>query len=289
MTTRADAAPALGVGLGFRRDLADALARRLPDEIEWIEVAPENYAGSGGHLRRRLEEARDRYPVVAHGLSLSIGSTDPLDRAHVARVRRFLRETGARWFTDHLCFTSHGGVQMHDLLPLPFTREAVRHVTRRARAVADALEVPFGLENVSYYTPFGRPEMDEATFLTEVLEGADCGLLLDVNNVYVNSVNHGFDPRAFIERLPLGRVMQIHVAGHTVEAPDLIVDTHGEPIADPVYELLDWTLARTGPKPILLERDFDVPPLEVLLDEVRRLRTILDRHRTDEDAARAAG
>lgn len=268
----------LGVGLGLRRALADALLAQAPHEVEWLEVAPENYAGTGGLHYRKFRAAAERWPVAAHGLSLSIGGTDPLDRAHLARVRRFVRDHGLRWYTDHLCFTSHGGVQLHDLIPLPFTREAVRHVVERVKIVQGELEVPFGLENVSYYTPLGTPEMDEATFTLEVLEGADCAMLLDVNNVFVNGVNHGFDPKEFLARMPAERVIQLHVAGHRVEAPDLIVDTHGEAIVDPVYELLDWTLARIGPRPILLERDFNIPPLDVLLEEVRRLRAIHAKH-----------
>lgn len=275
---------ALGVGLGLRRDLMDALLARAPREVEWLEVAPENYAGTGGLFYRKFRAAADRWPVAAHGLSLSIGSVDPLDWSHLRRVKRFLRAEGVRWFTDHLCFTSYGGAHLHDLVPLPFTREAVRHLVPRIRAVQDYLEVPFGLENVSYYTPMGRPEMDEATFLLEVLEGADCGMLLDVNNAYVNGVNQRYDARAFLDRMPAGRVMQIHMAGHFVETPELLIDTHGEAVPDPVYELLDHALARIGPRPILLERDFNFPPFDDLLAEMRRLRALYDKHAAAEPA-----
>jgi uncharacterized protein (UPF0276 family) len=211
-----------------------------------------------------------------HGVALSIGSVAPLDLAYLDQLARLAEDTGALWASDHLCFSSAFGVEYHELVPLPFTEEALEHVVARTRQVKAHLPIPFALENPSYYIAYGADEMSEATFLRQLLERADCGLLLDVNNVYVNSCNHGYDPRAFIDALPLDRVMQIHMAGHTRDG-DVVIDTHGAPVIDAVYDLYAYTLERTGPVSTLLEWDHDIPPLGELLAANDRIRAVGER------------
>lgn len=279
-----------GVGLGLRWEFLEEIVDGPPLDLGFLEVSPENYMRRGGYYPAQLERLSARYPIVTHGLTLSIGGTEPPDPAYLRELTTEVARVGSPWHSDHLCFSSAGGRVLHDLLPLKFAEENVRRVADRIRRVQDAIGVPVALENISYYVVAGRSEMPEAEFLCRVLEAGDVGLLLDVNNVYVNAQNHGFDPRAFIEALPLERVVEIHVAGHSVRERGLIIDTHGTPIADPVYDLLAWTLERTGPVPVLLERDNDVPPLTELLAEIARLRAIYDRAQArhhHEHAARA--
>jgi uncharacterized protein (UPF0276 family) len=276
-------APITGVGLGLRWQfldevlavLNDAAASPLP--VDFFEVAPENYMRRGGYFPAMLARVAERFPLLSHGLTMSIGSVDPLDGVYLAELRRFLDRFALPFHSDHLCFTGAGGVQAHDLLPLPFTREAARHATRRVRAARDRIERPLAMENITYYLVPGDREMDEATFLNEVLEGADCGLLLDVNNVHVNAHNHReYEPIAFLERLPLHRVVSLHVAGHEREDA-LLIDTHGADAPDPVLALVEWVIARTGPLPVVVERDNKIPPFEDLLREVERVRAAYDR------------
>lgn len=266
-----------GIGLGLRAPFAHELIARAPQEVSWLEVSPENYLHRGGRMRDELDAAAERWPVVTHGLSLCVGDTDPLDAAYLRDLARFTERVRTPWHSDHLCFGAVDGAHLHDLLPMPFTQESVRHVAGRARAVQASLGVPFALENVSYYAHPGEAEMTEGEFLSEVLAAADVGLLLDVNNVFVNARNHGFDARAMIAALPLDRVVQLHVAGHRIERGGFRIDTHGEPICDEVYALLAFTLERTGPVPVLLERDNAIPPLDELLREVRTLDAIYRR------------
>lgn len=262
--------PVSGAGLGLRRSMMGE--QISPDSVDFLEVAPENWIGVGGRLGRWLREYTERFPFVIHGLSLSIGSPAPLDLELVRSVRAFMREHGIRCYSEHLSYCSDHG-HLYDLLPIPFTEEAVHYVAGRIRQVQDLLEQRIAMENVSYYAAPGR-EMDELDFLNAVLEEADCDLLLDVNNIYVNSVNHRYDPLEFLRGLPGGRIRYAHVAGHFDEAEDLKVDTHGAPVIDPVWELLEQAYRVHGPVPTLLERDFNIPPLPELFAEVARIRSI---------------
>jgi uncharacterized protein (UPF0276 family) len=279
----------LGHGVGLRRPHWDELLR-TPARVDFVELLADNFLGRGGAPARMADRVRATWPCVIHGVALSIGGPAPLDSDYLDAVAALARRTGARWYTDHVCFSNAFGVELHELLPLPFTREAVRHVVDRVRQVQARLgpDLPFGLENATTYLRFPRSdEMSEAEFLTEIVSGADCGLLLDVNNVYVNSVNHGFDPRAFIDALPLDRVMQVHLAGHEW-VDGTIIDTHGTRMIPEVLDLYAYTLEKTGPVSTLVEWDHQIPPLEVLLAENDRVRdratAVLGRH-----APRAAG
>ncbi len=267
-----------GVGIGLRAPLVDDLLDAPPPELRFVEVAPENYIARGGRYPADLRRVAARWPVVAHGLSMSLGGVDRLDRDYLHRLRGFLRDIGSPWHSDHLSFGVVGGVALHELLPVPFTRAAAEHVAARVREAQDVLGLPMAVENITYYATPGA-EMDEGDFIGEVLRSSGCKLLLDVNNVYVNAKNHGFEPLSVLSKLPLAEVVQIHVAGHDASDPELTIDTHAEAISDGVYSLLEWTLARTGPLPVLLERDDDFPPWSELCDEVRRLDGIVQRAR----------
>jgi len=268
--------PVSGVGLGLRRSMMDELMAEPPWDVDFMEVAPENWIGVGGALGRKFCWFADRFPFVMHGLSLSLGGQAPLDMDFLARAREFMDLHGIRYYTEHLSYTGDDG-QLYDLMPIPFTEEAVRHVAARIRQASEILERPIAVENVSYYAAPGR-EMKEIQFLKAVLEEADCGLLLDVNNVYVNAVNHGYAPEDFLAAIPGERVVYLHVAGHYVEAEDLRVDTHGAPVSDPVWGLLDETYRRFGVIPTLLERDFNIPPMPVLRRELEIIRGLQARH-----------
>lgn len=258
-------------GLGLRRELLPAM-QAAPPTLDFAELAPENWMDMGGRFHTQLEWAASRYPLIAHGLSLSLGGPAPLDTAFLKRLRQFLDTWQVRLYSEHLSYCGDDG-HLYDLLPIPFTDEAVRHTAARIRTAQDILGRRIAIENVSYYAAPGQA-MDEITFVNAVLDEADCELLLDVNNVYVNSINHGYDARAFLAAVPAGRIAYIHVAGHRQEASDLIIDTHGAAVADPVWELLGWTYAHLGVHPTLLERDFQMPPLAELLDELDIIRTL---------------
>jgi uncharacterized protein len=264
-----------GVGLGLRWAFLEELLESAP-ALPFVEVSPENYMRRGGYFPAALSQVREKYPVISHGLTLSIGGTDELDRAYLRELRSFVREVGADLHSDHLCWSGTKDNLLHDLLPLPFTEEAIHHVAGRIRQVQDALELPIGIENVTYYAPLGTPAMSEADFVLGVLEESGAKLLLDVNNVFVNSVNHREDPLDFLRKMPLDRVAELHVAGHHTWSNGLVVDTHGATVPDPVYELMAWVIERAGPRPVLLERDTDIPPLADLLDEVAKLQTRYD-------------
>jgi uncharacterized protein (UPF0276 family) len=268
--------PFTGVGLGLRSPHFEAVARGNPGVPFW-EIAPENVIGDGGREHATVCAILSRDPVVTHGLGLSVGGFDPFDPDYLDQLARFLEETGSPWHSEHLCFSSVDASTTHDLLPMPMTRAAVRHTVRRARELKARLPVPFILENITYYAELGESELAEPDFLSEVLEGADVGWLLDVNNVYVNSLNFGFDPRAWLERVPLERVVQMHIAGHE-RCGDLTLDTHGAPVIDPVLDLLKWVLPRIGrPVPVLLERDNDIPCLDTLLAERAAIQEAYDQ------------
>lgn len=265
-----DSANRVAVGLGLRRgQLMHEIETTQPD-LDFLEVAPENWLRLGGAVKRRFEALRERYPLYTHGLSLSIGGPAPLDWDFIAQIKQFIDRYQPVLYSEHLSFCSDNA-HLYDLMPIPFTEEAVAHVVDRIGQVQDRLGQRLVLENVSYYTA-PTAELDELSFITEILQRADCDLLLDVNNVYVNSVNHGYDARHFIDSLPAERVRYLHVAGHWQAAPDLIIDTHGAPVSDPVWDLLAHTYARLGAVPTLLERDFDIPPLDELMGEVAHIR-----------------
>jgi uncharacterized protein len=259
-----------GAGLGLRRELIPALKAAVPPEINFFEIAPENWLEIGGASNRHLRYFAERYPFVCHGLSLSLGGPAPLDEVFLKRVKTFLRENKVRLYTEHLSYCSDDG-HMYDLMPIPFTEEAVRYVSARIRRTQEILEQKIAVENASFYVAPVINKMSELEFIKAVLEEADCLLHLDVNNVYVNSVNHRYDALQFIRSLPAERTVYLHIAGHYREAEDLIVDTHGAGVIDPVWALLEKTYQIFGVHPTLLERDFNIPPLEELAAEVRRI------------------
>lgn len=261
--------PIEGAGLGLRRALLGPLQDREPLPVDFLEVAPENWINVGGKLGRQFRHFTERYPFVCHGLSLSLGGPSPLDETFLHKVREFLDVHGIRFYTEHLSYCTDEG-HLYDLMPIPFTEEAVHYVADRIRRTQEILERRIAVENVSYYAAPGK-EMDEIDFVNAVLEEADCDLLLDVNNIYVNSVNHRYDPVKFLEALPGDRVVYVHIAGHYNEAEDLIVDTHGAEVIPDVWGLLETAYQRFGVMPTLLERDFNFPPIDELLGEVKRI------------------
>jgi uncharacterized protein (UPF0276 family) len=263
--------PVDGAGLGLRRDFLSQAAQ-IPPPVDFMEVAPENWIGVGGPLAAKLRALTERYPFVTHGLSLSIGGPAPLDEDFLTRLRRFLDTHGILFYSDHLSYCSDDG-QLYDLLPIPFTEQAVDYVAARIQRVQDALGRRIAVENVSYYAT-QAPEMDEASFVNAVIERADCDLLLDINNIYVNSINHRYDAEDFLRKMPADRVVYFHIAGHHVEAEDLRVDTHGSDVCDPVWRLLQAAYERFGVVPTLLERDFNIPPMDELLLEIGTIRRL---------------
>ena len=272
-------------GLGLRRALLGALQAAPAEAFDFLECAPENWIGVGGKLGAALDELSARHPITCHGLSLSLGGPEPLDETFIVRVRRFLEHHRVDLYSEHLSYCSDDG-QLYDLLPIPFTDEAVHHVAARIRRVQDVLGRRIAVENVSYYAaPYQA--LAEVDFVNAVLAEADCDLLLDVNNVYVNSINHGYDARDYIARMPTPRIISYHVAGHFDEADDLKVDTHGAAVKDAVWNLLGEAYRLHGVHPTLLERDFNFPPLPVLLDEVDAIRRL--QHTAIPRAASAHG
>jgi len=264
--------PVNGAGLGLRRPLADKLMAARPDEIDFMEIAPENWIHVGGALGKKLRFFTERYPFVIHGLSLSIGGPAPLDEQLVRDIKAFMAEHGIRMYSEHLSYCGDDG-QLYDLMPIPFTEDAVEYVAGRVRRVQDILEQRIALENVSYYTPTDSA-MTEHAFINAVLEEADCDLMLDINNIVVNSINHRYDARDFMLRMPADRIRYFHLAGHYVEAEDLRVDTHGAAVDRQAWDLLADAYAHFGPVPTLLERDFNFPPLEELFGELRRIKEL---------------
>jgi len=271
--------PDLGIGVGLRTvHFAHILAEH--PAVDWFEVLSENFMDTGGRPLHVLDQVTERYPVALHGVSMSIGSTDPLDREYLRKLKALAARTRARWVSDHLCWTGVMGRNVHDLLPMPYTEEALRHTVSRTKAVSDILERPLVLENPSSYVEFAASSMTEWEFLSRLAEDADCGLLLDVNNVYVSSFNHGFDPRTYIEGIPADRVVQYHVAGHTHKGTH-IVDTHSDHAVAEVWELYRLAWERTGPTATLYEWDEDIPPFEVVHAEALKARA----HREEPVAA----
>ena len=273
--------PDRSVGLGLRRALLGPLQNAAPGDFDFLECAPENWIGVGGKLGEALDELSARHAMSCHGLSLSLGGFAPLDETFLARVRRFLDRHHVTLYSEHLSYCSDDG-HLYDLLPLPFTEEAVHHVAARIRQTQDIVGRRIAVENVSYYATMpvdpGQHALNEATFINAVLEEADCDLLLDVNNVYVNAINHRYDPRGFLAAMPAGRIACFHVAGHYDESDDLKVDTHGAPVKDAVWSLLGEAYRRFGARPTLLERDFNIPPYAELLGEMDTVRRVMREH-----------
>lgn len=265
--------PDLGIGVGARPVHYASLVGDAAPLPAWLEVISENFMGDGGRAHRSLDMLKAKFPIVTHGVSLSIGGTDLLDKAYLARLRRLCDRVHAPWFSDHLCFTRASGVDLHDLLPLPMTRETIVHVADRIRAVTDFVGRPFALENLSSYLEYRTDEMPEWEFLSEIAERADCGLLFDVNNVFVSSRNHAFEPRAYLAAVPHERIVQLHLAGHTDKGTHLL-DNHGTPVADSVWDLYRETLQKVGAVSTLIEWDEDIPTYEVLMDEVQKAANI---------------
>lgn len=260
-----------GIGVGLRLQYAAELAK-TERPIDFIEIMPENWVCFGGKRRRHLDACAERFPSTTHSVSLNIGGGDPLDGELLDATAELLRRVEAPFFSDHVCYSSVRGQPVSDLLPLPFTREVIDHTAARIIEARDRVGGPLALENATFYSHMPGAEMDEASFLCQLLEAGDCGMLLDINNVYVNSQNHGFDPRAFIDRMPLSRVWQMHLAGHT-RVDDTIIDTHIGPIIEPVWDLYRYTLRRAGRLiPTLIEWDQDIPSFAAVVDEVDRAR-----------------
>ena len=272
MRRHVDAVPAAAAGLGLRRGLLPELQGLADGAVDFLECAPENWIGVGGRPGTAFAALAERFPVTCHGLSLSLGGPGPLDLALVEQVRDFLDRHGVAAYSEHLSYCSDEG-QLYDLLPLPFTEEAVQHVASRIREVQHRLGRRIAVENISYYAAPWQA-LDEADFVLAVLEAADCDLLLDVNNVTVNAHNHGYDARAFVDRMPPARIAGYHVAGHYDDPEGLKIDTHGAPVRDAAWDLLAHAYARHGVRPTLLERDFNYPPLAELMGEVDRIRDL---------------
>lgn len=270
-------------GLGFRRDIADAIIEGNELDLAFIELAPENWIEMGGYWRRKLKQAAEKFPITSHGLSLSIGSPEPLDLDFLKKIKQFLQEFSVKIYSEHLSYTKTNNAHLYDLLPIPFRMDAVYHVAERIQQVQDLLGRQIAIENVSYYSPVAA-EMTEAEFVNEIVTRADCKLLLDVNNVYVNAFNHKYDAKNYIETLPLDKVEYIHMAGHLQVSENLIIDTHGQDIIDPVYDLFTWTLEQLQPVPVLLERDFNFDNLSKLNEELRNLENVCTS-KWDEDYA----
>ncbi len=265
-----------GAGLGLRRTFLSEIIAQPPAQVGFYEVAPENWMRIGGKLGKQFRAMTERFNFVGHGLSLSIGSSDPLDEKFVLDLKNFMAMHGIKFYSEHLSYCSQEG-HLYDLMPMPFTAEAVKHVAQRIRRVQDILEQNIAIENISYYAAPGQ-EMTEIDFFTAVVAEADCDVLIDINNIYVNSVNHGYDPEAFLKAIPAQRIAYAHMAGHYVQADDFLIDTHGAPIIDPVWGLLDKAYFLYGVFPTLLERDFNIPTMPELLTEVDNILDLQQAH-----------
>jgi len=268
-----------GAGLGLRRPHLGALLEEIPNPISFMEIAPENWLGAGGRLGEALTTVASRVPIACHGLLLNLGGPDPLDLQHVAEIGAFLDRHNVRVYGDHLTFCGESGL-LYELLPMPFTEEAARHLAARIRQVQDVLGRRIAVENPSYYCLLMQ-EMSELDFIRLVLEEADCDLLLDVNNVWVNATNHGYDPREFLRGIPSARIAYAHIAGHLRTDSGLIIDTHGAPVVDPVWDLLRDAYAMHGVFPTLLERDENIPALDEVMREVTLIHSLQEQAQRD--------
>lgn len=259
-------------GLGLRRSFLKEIIETPAKNVSFYEVAPENWMTVGGKLGKQFRAMTEQFDFVCHGLSLSIGSTDPLDEGFISNIKRFMQQHQIKFYSEHLSYCSHQG-HLYDLMPIPFTSDAVSHVAKRIQHVQNILEQKIAIENVSYYAAPGQ-EMNEIDFFNAVIEEADCDVLIDINNIYVNSINHGYDAESFLRAIPSKRIAYAHIAGHYVEADDFLVDTHGADVIDPVWKLLAKAYELYGVFPTLLERDFNIPSLDILLKEVDTIRSI---------------
>lgn len=264
------------IGIGFRKDFSEELLDSTVLKPAFIELAPENWIGMGGYWKKQLDKAAEKFPISCHGLSLSIGSPDDLDLDFLYKIKKFIKQYRVQIYSEHLSYAKCDNAHLYDLLPIPFRKDAVKHIIARIKQVQDVLEMPLAIENVSYYTPVAA-EMDEATFISEIVNGSGCNLLLDVNNVYVNSFNHKYNAKEFIKKLPLNKVAYIHMAGHEQISDTVIIDTHGEAVIDQVFDLFEYTTSLLKPVPVLLERDFNIPELEELQSEITRMETIVSK------------
>ncbi|MBA3665412.1 MAG: DUF692 domain-containing protein [Bacteroidetes bacterium] len=271
-------------GIGFRKDFAEELIDSEVLKPSFIELAPENWIGMGGYWKKQLDKAAEKYPVTCHGLSLSIGSPDALDVPFVKQVKKFLDQYKVKVYSEHLSYSKCDNAHLYDLLPIPFRMDAVKHIVARIKQVQDILEQPLVLENVSYYTPVAA-EMTEHEFISAIVNESGCNMLLDVNNVYVNAFNHKYDAKNFLSKLPLNKVAYIHMAGHEQVSDTLIIDTHGQAVIDPVFELFEHAIGLVKPVPVLLERDFNIPELEELQGELSRMDSIISKIWKTEHAA----
>jgi uncharacterized protein len=264
--------PNLGFGLGLRTDHYDEILSSEPN-VDWFEIISENYMVSGGKPLYYLDQFKERYPLVMHGVSMTIGTTDPLNMDYLKDLKKLAARIQPSWISDHLCWTSNGGHNTHDLMPMPYNEESLTHVVSRVKRVQDYLGCQILLENASSYITYKESNMTEWDFLSEIAEEADCLLLLDVNNIYVSGFNHGFDPKTYIDRIPSERIWQIHLAGHE-NNQNYLIDTHDHPVIDDVWELYDYALSNIGAVSTMIERDDHIPPLAELVAELDKARVI---------------
>ena len=264
------------IGIGFRKDFSEELLASEVLKPAFIELAPENWIGMGGYWKKQLDKAAEKFPITCHGLSLSIGSPDDLDFDFLHKIKKFIRQYNVQIYSEHLSYAKCDNAHLYDLLPIPFRKDAVKHIVSRIKQVQDVLEMPLAIENVSYYTPVAA-EMDEATFISEIVNESGCNMLLDVNNVYVNSFNHNYNAKEFISKLPLNKVSYIHMAGHEQISDTVIIDTHGQAVIEKVFDLFEYTTGLLQPVPVLLERDFNIPELEELQGEISRMENIVSK------------
>lgn len=264
--------PYLGFGLGLRPDYYEEILTQKPD-LDWFEILTENYLIPGGKPLYYLDKIRELYPIVMHGVSLSLGSTDPLDKVYLQQLKKLAQAIEPIWISDHLCWTGVNGINAHDLLPIPYTKEAINHLVSRIVQIQEFLGRPLLIENVSSYLTYKQSEMSEWDFILEIVKQADCYILLDVNNVYVSSVNHQFNPMDYIKSMPASRVAQIHLAGHSNQG-NYIIDTHDAPVIQEVWSLYEETIHHLGPVSTMIERDDNMPPFHELLAEINKAKAI---------------
>jgi len=276
MSASKNSRPYLGYGLGLRKEHYETVLAERPN-VDWFEIISENYMVEGGKPIDYLTRIREHYPMVMHGVSMSMGSTEPLDFNYLKKLKALIKRVEPAWFSDHLCWTGVSGLNLHDLMPLPYTEEAIKHVVERISMVQDYIGQQMLVENVSSYVSYNDSQITEWEFLKEVAERADCFILLDINNIYVSAYNHNFDPYEYLTAMPSDRVMQFHLAGHTHEN-NLIIDTHDHPVSDPVFDLYDKAVQHFGRVSTMIERDDNIPPLNELLGELEHARRIAENH-----------
>jgi uncharacterized protein (UPF0276 family) len=262
----------LGFGLGLRSAHYTTILEDNP-AIDWFEIISENYLGTGGRRMYLLDQVRERYPIVLHGVSMSIGSVDPIDYEYLARLKDLAERVQAPWLSDHLCWTGVAGKNVHDLLPMVYNAETLHHTATRVRQITEFLERPLVIENPSVYIEFAESDMTEWDFMTQLAIEADCGFLLDVNNIYVSAYNHGFDPNVYVDAIPVDRIVQFHLAGHTNKGSH-IIDTHSDHVIDPVWQLYERAVARTGMRASMVEWDEDIPEFPVLVAEIMKAKNL---------------